>query len=417
MNQIGDTLHLTATFDGLPAGVPVTYIWEFPWDNSVAATTVPAFDKVLNKGGNPANGQLLYYTVTAALPDGQHISTTQSVAVNWPPMIVPSPTISKNDATFPYDTQIAFTAWDVEQAGALSFLYTQNGTVLGHGVQTPAGQFSGTYDGTVVSVYGTHSAFARTVQSSQVVQAVIVDSQSGTRTMDFHLSGRFPAAPGLSLSASVPAVSSEVGRQNPRIGPGQIAQFAVYVSDAQDAPFDFLWTFAGSHGWATTAYSAGTTGLAPGGAIRNTVDKSLEGETGGVKTVTARVHSQVSGLSSIEQTTITLVDNTAASSAAIHVFDGILEKIDGDTVNAGTKVKFTAVAVDPQDDLSDYRWEFAQPSPVSPSTLVLYGAEALLDTTDYPAGATVQGTLHVTDRLGASASFPISPVLRITSPP
>lgn len=413
MNQIGQTLHLTAVFNGLPPGVPVTYVWRW-WDGSVTATTTPSTTKTLNKGGNPANSQLLYFTVTAALPDAQHLTTINSVQVNWPPMIQPSPTVSRNDEFFPYTSQVALTAWDVEQGGALSFVYTLAGTVIGNGSSSPSGLITSTYDGTTVQVYGTNNTFNRTVNNDETIRLHVIDAQSGTRVVDFDFVGDSAPPPTIGVSAGPRLVTSDAtSLPDQRIGVNEYADFVVYASHPVSNTFDFLWSFFGSHGWATNLFSTGTTTTLATGGVKNDYIKALAGETGGTKKVVITVRNTTTGEVIEELIDVTLVANQTAATATLKAFQGASELANETLVAAGSKIEFTVQAADPDFDLVSYFWQFSQPSPVLPASLKLWGPKVLVDTTGYPSGAAIQGTMTASDRFGATVLFNVSPTIRI----
>src|SRR3546814_11064128 len=76
---------------------------------------------------------------------------------------------------------------------------------------------------------------------------------------------------------------------------GQVITFNVYAADAQGNDFEFLWSFWGSHGWAATELTSGTSATQPDGSVRNTYEKDISGETGGDKRVIVTVNSATSG--------------------------------------------------------------------------------------------------------------------------
>lgn len=410
MNNVGDILYATAVFD-VPAGVAPVYVWEW-WDDTVSVTSSPSTSKMLNMGGDPAGGRLLYYTVTLVLPDGQRVSVEQTVEVNWPPQIRPSPAVSANDQFFPYDTTITLTAWDVEQDD-FDFFYYQNGTLLGNGVETAVGEFTGTYNGTAVVTNGTQNVFTRTIQSNQTVDLYVIDVASGTRLLHFDFVGEAAPPPTISLSAQPSLVTSDASTlPDQRIGTGQALDLVVYASDPGGGSLDFLWSFYGSNGWAASTFSTGTLTTLPNGVFQNSYAKDISSETGGEKTVLITVTNDAD-VAVTQQIGITLVDNQTGTTATLSAFSGGLQLSNGSTVAAGSTVEYHIVPSDPDLDVVTCLWTFTQPSPVLPTTLKLWGPKVLVDTTGYPSATVIQGTVRTFDRFGGTALFVIQPAVAI----
>src|SRR6516162_8171626 len=108
MNNVGDTK--TFTISGGASDGSITYVWKF-WDNSVQVTTEPTVEKVLNEGGTG-----LGYSCTYCDALGQSATLTGSLDVNAPPVIVGTPTISVNDALFPFNTILTSICYDPENS-------------------------------------------------------------------------------------------------------------------------------------------------------------------------------------------------------------------------------------------------------------------------------------------------------------
>jgi hypothetical protein len=112
------------------------------------------------------------------------------VIVNNPPYVIPSPEITRNDDFFPYSTQIRLTAYDVE-GDALSFLYYNTGGRPWAAASRPTSARSRA-PGTVrprATPASRTSLTAPSPADSRIVLK-IVDSQSGTRLVNFDFFGR-----------------------------------------------------------------------------------------------------------------------------------------------------------------------------------------------------------------------------------
>jgi hypothetical protein len=323
---------------------------------------------------------------------------------------VPSPEISNNDDFFPYATQIELTAYDVEN-DSISFLYyDSSGAPLGSGVSTYVGTVNGTWNGTGGFYAGTHNVFTTTIQAETTIVLKVIDAESGTRAIEFNFYGETPPAPVIGVTAeaadSLTADASSIPDQ--RVGPGQSINFTVYASDPVSANFDFLWSFYGSNGWSVNSFSTGTSTPAADGSVRNSFNKDIEDETGGNKTVLVKVTNSDSGKQVEIPIYVTLIGNSVATEATFTITDESgTTYADGDEVVAGKKLHFKALVVDPQNDVIEYKWTIGQPSGINPSTLRMWGREVILDTTDYPSGFVITGTLQAFDRMDGDASFDI----------
>lgn len=410
MFNVGQTLEFNAVFTP-PDNVSVVYVWEW-WDGTVTVTTTSTTSKVLNLGGDPHNGRLLYYTVTAVLPDAQRITATATVEVNWPPQIRPSPTVTVNDAYFPYDTTIAVTAWDVEQ-DAFTFHYYQDGTLLGNGVDSPVGEFVAQYNGTTLVTNGTQNLFTRTIQSDQTINLYIIDVENGTRRLNFDFVGENAPAPTVSLSAQPSLVTTDASTlPDQRIGAHEAVDLVAYASDPGGGDLDFLWSFYGSNGWSANTFSTGTTTSLPNGVFENNYAKDISGETGGEKIVLLTVTNDT-GVSSNQEISVTLVANQTGTTATLSAFQGNTQLVNGQTVAAGAVVEYRIAPSDPDLDVVTCLWTFVQPSPVEPATLKLWGPKVAVDTTGYASATVIQGTVRTFDRYGGTALFNIQPAISI----
>jgi hypothetical protein len=415
MNQVG-TIKTFSLSVPPPADSGVySYVWRF-WDGTVAVTSVPTVQKTLNIGGDPVDSRKLYFTCTPVMEDGRSTVITGSVIVNNAPYIVPSPEISNNDDFFPYATQIDLTAYDVENDSIAFLYYDSGGNPIGGGVSSYVGNVTGTWNGTAGIFNGTHNVFTTVIQSETAIVLKVVDAASGTRVIDFNFYGETAPQPVIGVTAeaadTLTADASSIPDQ--RIGPGQSINFTVYASDPVSSNFDFLWSFYGSFGWSINSFASGTSTPAADGSVRNSYTKDIAAETGGNKTVLVKVTNINSGKDVEIPLYVALIGNSVAATATFTITDENGNAYaDGGSVVAGRKLHFKAVAVDPQRDVVQYKWTIVQPSGINPATLRMWGSEVVLDTTGYPSGYIVTGTLLVIDRMQGEASFTV-PSLTVT---
>jgi hypothetical protein len=405
MDQVGQikTFALSVT---PPADSGVySYVWKF-WDGTVAVTSIPRVEKTLNIGGDPNDSRKLYFTCQPVMEDGQSVTITGFVIVNNPPYVIPSPEITRNDDFFPYATSIRLTAYDVE-GDALSFLYyNSGGTPLGGGITTSIGPVSGTWNGTAANYTGFHNVFDGTVTADNRIVLKIVDSQSGTRMVNFDFFGEIPPAPVIGVTADAEVLTADASSvPDQRIGPGQNVAFTVYASDPVSSNFDFLWSFFGSNGWVTNSFVPGTSAPTADGSVRNTYTKDISAESGGQKTVLVLVKNNDSNKEVQIPIYVNLIANTVASTCTITVKDQNGNTVaPGATVPAGTKLTYAATAIDPQNDVVVYKWTFTQPGG-TPGTLRLWGQSATIDATGFTPGGTIISAVLTTDRMSGQASF------------
>lgn len=405
MNQVGQTktfaLSVTPPAD---SGV-YAYVWKF-WDGTVAVTSIPRVEKILTIGGDPNDSRKLYFTCQPVMENGESVAITGQVAVNNPPYVIPSPEITKNDEFFPYSTQIRLTAYDVEGDG-LSFLYyNSGGTPLGGGVSSYVGNVAGTWNGTAGFYAGTQNVFDGTITTDSRVILKIVDSQSGTRQVNFDFFGETPPPPVIGVTADADILTADASSvPDQRIGPGQQVTFTVYASDPVSPNFSFLWSFFGSHGWNGNSFASGTSAPTADGSVRNSYTKDIANETGGQKTVLVTVRNTDSSKEVEIPIYVALVANEVAPTCTFSVRDQFGNAVAaGASVAAGTKLTYSAVAVDPQNDIVIYKWTFTQPGG-TPTTLRLWGPEAFIDTTGFTSGGSIALTLLTVDRMDGQATF------------
>lgn len=408
MNQVGDikTFSLSVT---PPAGSGVyAYVWKW-WDGTVTVTSVPFATKTLNIGGDPNNSRKLYFTCTPVMEDGQSVVFTGEVIVNNAPYVVPSPSISNNDDFFPYGTEITLTAYDVENDGFQFLYYDSGGSPIGGGVTTSVGPVTGVWNGTNGSYNGYQNVFADTIAAQTAITLKIVDNVGGTRAIDFNFYGNTPPPPTVGVTAEADTLTVDATSiPDQRIGPNQLISFAVYAADPVSPNFDFLWSFYGSNGWVSNTFSTGTSEPTADGSVRNTYVKDIENETGGQKTVLIKVTNTDSGKHIEIPTYVTLIANTEASSCTFTVVDeNDLHYAAGASVVAGRKLFYKASAIDPQNDVLEFKWTLPEPSGIHPTTIRWWGREIMLDTTGFPSGTNLTGTVLLVDRMNGQVSFAI----------
>jgi hypothetical protein len=406
MNQVGQTKTFSLSVTPPANSGVYAYVWKW-WDGTVSVTSVPTVEKTFNIGGDPNDSRKLYFTCTPVMEDGQSNVIEGSVIVNNPPYVVPSPSISNNDDFFPYRTEINVIAYDVE-GEPLSFLYyNSGGSPLGGGVTTAVGTISGTWNGTQGNYLGFQNVFTGTISSETEIVLKIVDSSSGTRQVNFEFFGETAPAPVIGVTAEADSLTADATSiPDQRIGPGQNISFSVYASDPVSTNFTFLWSFFGSNGWNGNSFANGTSSLAPDGSVLNSYTKDIENETGGNKTVLVNVRNTDSGKQVEIPIYVSLVANTVASTASIAVTDqNGSTYANGDTVIAGKKLHYVITCEDPQNDVLEFKWTITQPTGINPLTLREWGREIILDTTGYPVGYIISGTVLAVDRMNGQVTF------------
>lgn len=418
-HQVGTTALFTVT--GVPAG-SYAYVWDW-WDGTTSATAVPTTTKKLNMGGDPHDGNLLRFSVTIVAEDGQFQVRSGSIEVNNPPSIASSPSISLNDQFFPFTSVIQIRAFDVENELVSFYWYNAQDEPIGGGSSGTLGLINGTYNGTVGLYNGTLNTFSRVVEETQTIVAKLVDTNGGTTVVDFSLRGGTPPPPTITASTEVNTLTADATTlPDHRIGTGRSVNFVVFSSDVVNT-LNFLWSFYGTNGWASTSFSTGVTEILAGNTLKNSVVKSIENETGGPKRAIVTVNNTTTGIAIDVPVDVVLIGNTVADTITFKVYRQSIAtetELDlsisdshqtPDTVPADAKVRYQATAVDPQGDIVTYRWQFLQPSGLFPSSLVLWGRSVMIDTAGYPAGSAIQGVVTATDRFGGQIQTSIPAVI------
>lgn len=402
MNNVGDIKVFTSSIS-TPMGRAYTYVWRW-WDGTVSVTTTTTVSKRLNMGGNPADGFLLRYEVVVVDEYGSSTTCPGSLVVNNPPTIVPPPSVSPNDRTFPYNTVLQVTAFDFESDAFGFFWYEKvpGGRVpltVSNGLvsqATDTQSVTGYYSGTLVGSYtGTRCLMTYHGTSAKTLEVDVVDSNSGTSRLDFQVRGRLATNPFSSITAVSPNVQQEPDLIPKRIGTGQTVNFSVY-SDVTPNPVDFTFSYYGSNGWTATGDSVGSANHQPNGAWRGTDTKSIANELPGEKKVIVWLHDTVTDYRSQAQVGVELLANAAPVSLSVAVSPGT-------TVSVNTKVTFTATATDPDGDLISYKWSLVP-------SMVLYGRRITVVAGATP-GETIDGQVTATDRYGGSVAANLPTVI------
>src|SRR5438105_366352 len=120
--QVGDLASFVG-FGTNPGSAPPIQVFKF-WDASVVVTDqVPGtVVKRFNIGGNPAEGPgtpyRLPYEIDVCDYLGHLVSAfVGAIAVNNPPTVYGAPTVTPNNQAVPFQTQVAVSAYDLENNG------------------------------------------------------------------------------------------------------------------------------------------------------------------------------------------------------------------------------------------------------------------------------------------------------------
>lgn len=416
MQQTGDIV--TFALSEFPTGsVVYSYVWKW-WDATSDATELPTIQRRLNIGGYPGTRELFYACLPVAV-DGQETVLNGSLSVNNPPSIVGSPSIAENDGFFPFSTQLAITALDLD-GDTFGFSWYQGDTFLGTGTTAGPVTTNGTWTGNDQTVVVAEDAYTNTldltVTSDRTVRCYVIDSAGGTSAVDFSLRGKVRPPPATGLNVEGASVSDDASTlPTARVGPLETLDYTVYARDVAGAPVSFLWNFAGSNNWTASEYFADPGTPMPDGSYRSSYTKALAAETfpsgAQTKVVTAVVTAVSASTQSTSSFTTTLIKDTPPSSVSFVVRENGVVIDPGAGAAVGSVLEFDAVAVDPDNDAVSIRWVFVQPSPVFPTSLVLYGPKVAVPTTGYAPSNLVQGSVTVTDLVGESATFSVPSVL------
>lgn len=429
-SQVGDYLACNVV-GSAPAGSAPAYVWRF-WDGEVIATgtTSGSALKLITRGGNPAEGGSAPFKLPFRCDICDQLGNvaqtlTATVKVNNPPTIYGAPTVTPNNAAFPFDAAASVTVYDHEEAGINFYWYA--GTIpLGGGTTTGpisvAGTYWGTLTGTNHSSYTNH--FGVSVKNSgTTLTCKAVDGNAGTTAVDFPLLGYDPNSARNARAASTTQIVVDVGLPPAMvIGPRATIDFTAYGFDPAPGVLVFAWSLYGSNGWNAPdapVASAGTL-LAMERGYRSTFTRSIGQEVGtGERIALVSVTNSETGQSTSAQVPVQLVQNSVPVISAIGVYDAQtgeeITSIDRQTAPTRTVVRLSGTAADQNDDVVFYQWDIT--APVDPTSYTLYGRDIYIDVTDFPAPSTqaTLGVLTVFDRHGSPSASLALPTLEINS--
>lgn len=388
MNNVGEIK--TFILNGNTPTQPMRYVWKW-WDGTVDVTTSGTVSKQLNTGGNPADGYQLRYACEAVNEVGQSSEFYGAISVNNPPSVVlGSTSLSKNGGDFSFRTKASIVAYDIEGSD-LAFEWYAGGNYLGPGNTRFTGVVSGTYAGTYCGEFGGTNSYVNydVVENGSLICRVY-DLDGGTQAIPFYLFGQSPAqaytAPtALAWESTIDAASSPTVR----IGVNQYAEFTVYTQENAN-PTEFVWTFHGSNGWATTTYSTGTTTELENGAYKNQALKATYGQTAGPKVGECRLRDILTGNVVYVNVPVYLETNTGPEILSYEILPS--------SPTVGDILSFAVTAIDADLDLISVKWYFPDLGKT------LYGRQVFIDSTGISPGNPMHATVTVTDRLGQSVS-------------
>lgn len=414
MNQVGDLK--TFRVAGTPPSYPQPlYVWKF-WDASVIATGTysGSVQKRLNLGGNPSESFTVPYRCDICDGLGNLVQVVpDSVVVNNPPTVVPSPTIVPNDQAFPYQTTITTRAYDLENTQVKFFWYLGTNPIGGQDTTAQDFTVQGTYYGTLTGLTRdgyTNILTATALASGTVLTCKLVDADSGTTALQYELRGYDPAAPQFSLAAtpeSLTASASTLPIQ--RIAPGQYVTFTGYGYDPTPGDLYFTWFFYGSHGWTQPGLPIiyGDAGTNVGQGERSEYRLQIGAETtAGQKTAIVAVTNQSTGRTTYSSIPVRLDMNDAPSVSSVGIYDPVtgqaITSIAKLALPSRTLVRFSGTASDADLDVVTYRWDIYTPPAAAAYTI--YGRDGFVDVTDWTLGVkTTIGVVTAVDRYGVSS--------------
>ena len=425
MNQVGD-LYTFVSAGTLPGSATPAYVWKF-WDASVAVAMANqgTVVKKLNLGGNPAEGgangtpgppYVIPYRCEICDPQrGEVVAVIPgTLAVNNPPSIYGSPTVTPNNTAFPFTATITVQAYDLEESG-VSFAWYYGATSLGGGSTVTGPQVAGTYGGTLTGVARTSfvNTFAHTFSTPGVYTCKLTDGDGGVRLLHVPIQGYDPAAPQFSVAATPAGVTIDA-TSLPDARIGQVVVFTSYAYDPAPGSISFTWSLLAAKGWTVPQTSAGvTTALAKG--VRNEFACSTSGEVGtGIRTARVTALNTSTGKSATTEISVNLVQNNAPVFSSVGLYSATTGQPITSTQIAAppakTMVRYTGTASDANDDVVIYKWTLTTASTDILSNYTMYGRDCYVDVTSW--GTSVQyntiGYVIAIDKYGAeSLSFPM----------
>lgn len=421
-NQVGQVE--TFAVMGTPPSQPLAYVFSF-WDGSSITTAYGSTTKELNAGGNPANSPAftLPFRVDVCDRHGNSQVITGTVGVNNPPTVFGAPTITPNDAAFPFVSQVVTRAYDLEEAGGILFLWYDGARPIASGVTANVGATPGTYAGTWAGANKTvyQNTVSHLISQGTVLTCKIVDVELGTTALDYRFNGFDPAAPRFSVAAQPDSLTADATTLPDQYIGSQPVVLTATASDTQTGSLAFYWSFYGSNGWEATDIPYFSTGQSSPTQTgwRSDVTRSVSGElTTGLRTVDVSVTNVATGKSALASIQVTLVRNENPAVSAVNSYralTGVLETSFSQNVGNNNYVcKFSGTATDPNRDVLYYQWELALPtSPVE--NVTLYGRDVYVDVRRFSTGAHSLGTMKAVDRLGLASSLFTLPSITVTA--
>lgn len=395
MNQVGDNYLFTVAAHTTGA----TYVWKY-WDGDTAASvksTGSAF-KQLNLGGNPAEGFTVpVKCVVCDAAQGDVIySTDGRLAVNNPPTVYGSPDQTVNDGAFPYQTQVTVEAYDLEDAGLTFLWYNGTNPISGQDTTATSSTVEGTYYGTLTGLTRDlyNSQFDTTIYGSgTTITCKIIDGDSGTTRLNFEMRGYDPASPAFSVAATPESLTAQATSLTTQvIAPNQAIALSAYAYDEVPGNLVFTWELNGTNGWTAPdiPFIYVNNGTQQEQGYKSEWARQVGGETSaGVKRCIISVKNEQTNKITLTYLDINTVLNAAPALSAVGIYDATTgAPITGPITKAAsptrTLVRFSGTASDANSDVVNFEWNVT--APVSPTSYELYGRDAYVDVSDWPAG-------------------------------
>jgi hypothetical protein len=391
------TLNRVAGFSG---DGEYTYVWKW-WDGTVTVTKGPTASKLINKGGT------LSYSVIQSDKFGRSQLYSGNINVNEPPVVMGSPTVTENDAEFPFNTVLSSVSYDPDHPGGveLSFAWYNGATLISTGTTT------------VLSTGIYQNSLAVTVTEDQTLTQVITDTLNGVTRVNYFLRGYEPSGlQGSSSSISNSIISSANNLSQIIIGPGQQAIFTSYAQDTSPGQLKFVWSAGTNEGWSVPFSGTEFPSPLSTGLYRSQITKDVSSETPGFKTVNCVITNLTTEQSINVNSSVTLIEAQVPTITAISTDAPIIN--GGYAVSQAGYVHFSVTAADPNNALLYYQWTFTQPN------ISLFGRTVMLRPADYGVfdeailvgNGTEPGTgplpiigqVTVTDRFGKSSTVSLN---------
>ena len=415
MNQVGDqkTFRVMGTPPSYPAPV-YAYKW---WDGSVSVTGTYSGSvlKRLNLGGNPAETFTVPFRCEICDTLGNVVQIiADTIAVNNPPTVVPSPTIVPNDQAFPFATQITTRAYDLENTSVQFYWYLGTNPIGGEDTTAQDFTVEGTYYGTLTGLTrnGYTNSFNPTVLSDGTIYTCkLVDDDGGTTSVHYDMRGYDPAAPAFSLAATPESLISNASTLPIQwIAPGQYITFTGYGDDPSPGILRFVWYFYGSNGWTQPGmpllYYDNGTSVAQG--KKSEYRLQIQDETAaGQKVAIVSCTNHSTGRTVYSSIPVRLDMNDAPEISSVGVYHPVSDEEQSSFTKLvlpnRTLVKFSGTASDADNDLITFRWDIY--APPAGQAYTLHGRDGLVDVTDWTTGVkTSIGVVTATDRFGVNSS-------------